>query len=80
MASHDDRMRELLEAIAATAGAEIDCEQFLLRAAGCLDELGPDDAIPVAFEDVAQHLRVCGECREEYQALLELVRARTASG
>lgn len=73
----DEKLRDLLRLVLSTEANEIDCDDFLTRVAACLESLGPHDGIPPEFHAVAQHLDVCGECREEYEALLEIFRART---
>jgi hypothetical protein len=70
------KLRELLDVVLATAPEEIDCDEFLARVSTCLEALGPGDEIPGQFDAVAQHLTICGECREEYQTLLEIFRQR----
>jgi len=77
MGYDDDKLTELLRIVAGTESVEIDCERFLERAAAWLDTLGPHDEVPAEFRDVAQHVLICGECREEYEALLDLLHGRT---
>lgn len=71
------QMRELLRVVLATDPVEIDCEEFLARVAAYLDSLGPDDDLPAELKEVSQHLAVCAECREEFDALLRARRAET---
>ncbi len=65
-----DILRKLIQAVAMTVPEEIGCDE-------CFDKLSefaevklagksPEKAMPI----VADHLRKCGECREEYEALL----------
>lgn len=62
---------KLLRLIDVTAAEEIDCSEFMHRVAGYLERLGPTGAPPPGYEDVVQHLRVCPECLEEFEALYE---------
>lgn len=60
---------KLLQLIDVTSAEEIDCSEFLHRVAGYLERLGSDGVPPPGYEDVVQHLRVCPECLEEFEAL-----------
>lgn len=72
MTLSDKQLAELARTIADTAAVEIDCDELLARAAAYLEAIAADpDAIPAEFESVAQHLRICPECREEIDLLLE---------
>ncbi len=63
-------LKKMIKAVAMTASEEIGCDE-------CFDKLNefaemklagksPETAMPL----VADHLEKCGECREEYRALL----------
>jgi hypothetical protein len=67
-------LTELLRIVMATAPDEIDCDAFLDRVATYLEALGPDGEIPPDLQVVSQHLEVCSECKEEFDALLKLHR------
>ncbi len=64
-----EQLRELLRVVAATRPQEIDCEQFLTRVAAYLETIG-DQALLPELDIVAQHLEVCPECSEEFDALV----------
>ncbi len=68
----DEQLAELARLVADTAAHEIDCDEMLARAAAFVEAVaaGPDD-LPETLCVVAQHLRVCSECREEIDLLLE---------
>ncbi len=70
MRSTRERLRELLRILQATQPEELDCEQFLHRAAALLEAVQADEILPDALRPVAQHLSVCPECKEEFDALL----------
>lgn len=70
-----DVLKNILSKIPATHEHEIGCDE-------CFDELhtfaeielegkSPEKAMPL----VQEHLENCGECRQEYQALLEAMKA-----
>ena len=66
------QLRDLLRVVAATEPAEIDCEQLLAAVGAYLEAAGPDRELSPDLKMVAQHLEVCAECREEYDALVAL--------
>jgi len=65
-----DELRELLRLVAATAPRELDCDEFLARVGSLLEAWR--GGVPDELRDVAQHLEVCPECLEEFEALLAL--------
>lgn len=67
-----EQLEELLRAIAVTEPREIDCEEFLDRVGAYLEGRDRDSEVPRELRLVAQHLDVCPQCREEFDALLEL--------
>jgi len=71
--SRDD-FRKLLQLLDVTTAREIDCTELLYRVAGYLERLGPDGIPPPGYEDVVQHLRICPECLEEFEAMLRALR------
>ncbi len=66
------QLDELLKIVAATEAREIDCEEFLARVCPVLDALEPGQEVPPELGLISQHLEVCGECREEFDALVDL--------
>jgi hypothetical protein len=80
MKLNTDVLKKLISKLPATHEAEIGCDE-------CFDELhqfaemelkgkSPEQAMPL----VREHLDNCGECREEYQALLNALKALNKSG
>ena len=69
-----DQLRELLRIVAATEPIEIDCQEFLAQVGGLLEGLKIAGELPPEIRQVSQHLEVCAECREEFDALVELHR------
>lgn len=65
------RLRELLRVVAATAETEIDCDELLSRVAALLDARRAGADVPPELMPVLQHLAVCPECKQEFDALLE---------
>ena len=68
------QLQELLRVVAATEPREIDCEEFLSRVGVFLEGLEPASEPPPELRLVSQHLEVCSECREDFEALVELYR------
>ncbi len=64
------QLRELLRIVAATKPQEINCEELLARVGTYLESSEQGCELSPELEEVAQHLEVCPECREEYEALL----------
>ncbi len=67
------QFEELLTIVAATRADEIDCEALLARVGAYLEILERGDAVPASMHAVVQHLEVCPGCKEELDALLELL-------
>jgi hypothetical protein len=75
-ASKSEIIRRLMRQIRGTQGGELGCEevyalldQFAEAAAAGRD---PGELLPL----VAQHLELCPDCREEYEALMRVLQAR----
>ena len=68
-----EQLRELLKVVEATAPDEIDCEEFLARVSAFVEAYSDQAGIPNDLRKVAQHAKVCSECREEVEALAELL-------
>ncbi len=70
-----DYFKALVREIAAAREVEIGCDECfeqLHRFVGMrLSGLDPAQAMPL----VQEHLEICGECREEFEALLASLRA-----
>ncbi len=66
---------ELSRLIGLTRDDEIDCERCLALVAEFAERVLAGGSIPAGLEAVAQHLSVCAECREEYEALLQALKA-----
>jgi hypothetical protein len=62
-------LESLLRLVAHTADEEIDCEECQSRVAEFAERELADRPIRDGLLAVAQHLTVCGECREEYEVL-----------
>ncbi len=68
----------LMRLIGLTKDDEIDCERCLVLVAEFAERELAGRSIPAGLEAVAHHLSVCAECREEYEALLRVLKAADA--
>ena len=59
----------LLRLVGLTEDAEINCEQCLALVAEFAEQRLTGKSIHEGLNAVEQHLEVCSECREEYEAL-----------
>jgi hypothetical protein len=67
-----EQLLALARLVGATCDHEISCEVLLDRVAAYLETVDCGDArLPAALEEVRQHLAVCPECLEEFEALLK---------
>ncbi len=69
------QVRELLEAICATRDRELTCGECWDHVAELAERTIAGKPIPQAIAAVQQHLEDCGECRQEYEALLSALQA-----
>ena len=68
-----ESIKALLAATLETRPQEIDCLEWLDKVAGYAEFRKRGEAIPNDLEIVHQHLAVCPECTEEFEALLDLL-------
>jgi predicted anti-sigma-YlaC factor YlaD len=80
MALSRENIEKLLNAVLRVSPGGVDCDR-------CMDEIhafverelqGKD--IPKALDAVREHLEICQECREEYEALLAALRQIDENG
>lgn len=67
----DDQLAELAELLSATTNEEIDCDVLLNRVAAYLHATTDRRKMEEDLRQVGQHLKVCPECREEFEALFK---------
>ena len=60
----------LLKLIGQTEEFELNCEECLALVSEFAEAQLMGKSIPAGLEIVEQHLSICPECREEYEALL----------
>lgn len=70
MHGDERQIRKLLRSLLATEPVEIDCDEVLTRIGAFLEARRGEATLPPELGAVAQHLEVCPECKEEFEALL----------
>jgi len=69
MALTEKEIRKLLRLVRLTRDEEIGCNQCLRRAAEFAERALEGKTVSEGLEAVEHHLRVCQDCREEYELL-----------
>jgi len=73
-------IQKMLDVVRATETVEIDCDACLSHVGEFAELHLVGRPVPEALKAVEQHLSICDECREEYEALgralLELAKVR----
>lgn len=67
------QLAELARLLAATAPEELDCDAFLHHMAAFAERHGGAAGAPDLLRALRQHMEVCPECKEEFEALLRAV-------
>ena len=75
MSLSKEEIAELLRLIGLTRDEEIDCERCLALVAEFAERELTGRTVPAGLEAVAHHLSICAECCEEYEALLQGLKA-----
>jgi hypothetical protein len=75
MALSKEEIDDLMRQIGLTRDEEIDCERCLALVAEFAERELLGRSIPAGLEAVAHHLSICAECSEEYEALLQALKA-----
>jgi len=71
MAPTLDQIKGLIRRLSITRDHELNCNECLDKIAEFAECELASKPIPEALEAVQHHLRICGECDEEYAALLK---------
>lgn len=77
MPLNDHQVHALLIASRETHDEEIDCEQFLDAMGSLVEARIEGRALPASLALAVAHERLCANCREETQALLDAVGAES---
>ena len=65
-----DQIKRLMNSLSITQDYELNCNEFLDKMAEFAEREYLGKSIPDALEAVQHHLKLCAECREEYESLL----------
>ena len=71
----DAQIRELAEILVNSRPEELTCDEWLDRVGGYADAIAAGNPVLTGSDLVAQHLSICPECREEFDALIPALRA-----
>ena len=66
-----DQLAWLARAIVATLSEEIDCDEWLQRVGKLVELQSAGQPIPPDLKVVQQHIEVCQDCAEDFEALLQ---------
>ena len=75
MSLSSEKIAELLRLVGLTMDAEIDCERCQSQVAEFAERELAGRSVPAALEAIAHHLSICSECCDEYQSLLQALKA-----
>jgi len=65
-----DQIKRLMYSLSMTQDYELNCSEFLDKMAEFAEREYSGKPIPDALDAVKHHLKLCAECREEYESLL----------
>jgi predicted anti-sigma-YlaC factor YlaD len=65
-----DQIKRLMLSLSMTQDYELNCNEFLDKMAEFAERERLGQPVPDALEAVRHHLKLCAECREEYESLL----------
>ena len=80
MALSDDQIRFLTDALNGTRERELDCDEFLVHLAAWSERVLNGEQLSSANDVVQHHLEICHECKEEFDALLEVLESGSQPG
>jgi hypothetical protein len=67
-------LRRLFEMLVTTSPTEITCDECFKQVAGYAERLTSRSGAVGLYQEVEQHLGQCVDCREEFEALLGVLR------
>lgn len=79
MALDTKELNQLLELLARTHEQEIDCEACLEQISRFAETRIRGDQFDEMLKNVLQHLSVCADCHEEWQALVRAIGPEASS-
>ncbi len=70
MAFSREQLEALIRMVSLTRSEEVTCDECLKDLAEFAENELVGKSVPEGLRAIEHHLAVCGECREEYEALL----------
>ena len=70
-----DQIDSLLKMLAHTQSEEVTCDDCLKELAEFAEQKLAGKPVPEGLRAIEQHLALCGECHEEFEALLQALAA-----
>jgi hypothetical protein len=71
MRFNDDQINRLLRQLSVTRDHELNCNECLVKLPEFAERELSGAGVPKVLQSVQHHLTLCGECSEEYDALLK---------
>lgn len=75
MKQPDEILKNLLEKLSRTEKEELDCEEVFLLMDQYAESIAKGEVPSGLLSLVAQHLEICKDCFEEYEALMRVIEA-----
>jgi hypothetical protein len=76
MSQSEDVLRKLMEQIARTQQRELDCGEVFAVLDQYTEAIVDGQDVSEEFALVVQHLIICQDCLEEYEALLSVIQTK----
>jgi len=76
MGQSQDALRKLIEMIARTQERELDCGELFAVIDQYTETMVAGEDVEEQFALVVQHLAMCSDCLEEYEALLSVLQTK----
>ena len=75
MALSREEADKLIRMLSLTRPEEVDCGECMKVVAAFADYELDGKSVPESLEAIEHHLALCGECREEYEALIAAIKS-----
>jgi hypothetical protein len=75
-----DEIQILFDVVGATQAVEIDCDDCLNQVGEFAETYLLGKPVPEGLKAVEQHLSICNECREEFEALCRAIKELDQQG
>ena len=81
MSMTGEEIQRLLDVVRDTQAVEIDCDVCLMQVGEFAEDRLAGKPLAAGLKAIEQHLLICPECREEFEALCQAINAlkKTAS-